>query len=126
MKDYIVLEINGKKECLGNVLIETPNEYLLVNNIKSILNNRIFEEFIDEIFRLTINDFAHEVDKKIDNVFITFINDYEELICSIIIDKFKPKKGLYRMRVFDWQASGYTFKFVGNNLDDSNNNVPMI
>lgn len=64
MKDYIMLEINSKKECLGNVAIETPNEYLLVNNIDSILNHRIFEEFIDEIFWLTVNELAHEVDEK--------------------------------------------------------------
>ena len=112
MKDYIVLEINGKKECLGNFVINTPNEYLLVNSIEPILNNRIFEEFIDEIFWLTVNEWAYEVDKKIDNVFVTFLNDYEELICSIVIDKFKPKRGVYRMRAVDWKIAGHTFKFV--------------
>ena len=114
MKDYIVLEVNGKKECLGNVTIDTPNEYLLANNIESILNNRIFEEFIDKIFWLTVNDFSHEFDKKIDNVFITFLDNNEEFICSIVIDKFKPRKGIYRMKVIDWKLNGYTFKYVGN------------
>ena len=121
MKDNIVLEINGKKETLGNMTIETPNEYLLVNNIEPILNNRIFEEFIDEIFWFTVNELVYEVDKKIDSVCITFLDDYEEFICSIVIDKFKPKRGVYRMRVIDWKASGYTFKFVDDGMDDSDN-----
>ena len=120
MKDYIVLEINGKKETLGNLTIDTPNEYLLADNIKAILNNRIFDEFIDGIFWFTVNELAHEFDKKIDNVLITFLDDNEEFVCSIVIDKFKPKRGIYRMRAFDWKASGYTFKFVEDNLDDSN------
>lgn len=112
MKDYIVLEVNAKKETLGSFTIETPNEYLLVNSIEPILNNRIFKEFIDEIFWLTVNELVYEVDKKIDNVYITFLDDYEEFICSVVIDKFKPKRGTYRMRVLDWKASGYTLKFV--------------
>lgn len=95
--------------------IYTPNEYLLVNNIESILNNRIFEEFVDKIFWLTVNEFTHEVDKKIDNVCITFIDNYDEFIGSIVIDKFKPKRGTYRMKVIDWKASGYRFKYV---IDD--------
>ena len=112
MKDYIVLEINGKKEALGSVTIQTPNEYLLVNSTEPILNNRIFEEFIDKIFWLTVNELVHEVDKKIDNVYITFLDDYEEFICSIVIDKFKPKRRMYRTKVVDWQGSGYIFKYV--------------
>lgn len=112
MKDYIVLEINGKKDSLGSVTIKTPNEYLLVNNTEPILNNRIFEEFIDKIFWLTVNELVHEVDKKIDNVYITFLDDDEEFICSIVIDKFKPQRGIYRMKVVDWKTSGYTFKYI--------------
>lgn len=112
MKDYIVLEINGKKECLGNVTIDTPNEYLLANNTESILNNRIFDEFVDKIFWLIVNELVHEFDKKIDNVFVTFLDNNDALICSIVIDKLKPKRGLYRMKVMDWKMSGYTFKFV--------------
>lgn len=114
MKDYIVLEINGKKERLGNIVIDTPNEYLLANNTESILNNRIFEEFIDETFWFTVNELVHEFDKKIDNVFITFLDNNDAFVCSIVIDKFKPKRGTYRMRVMDWKATGYTFKFVEN------------
>ena len=112
MKNYIVLEVNGKKETLGCFTIETPNEYLLVNSIEPILNNGIFEEFIDGIFWLTVNELVHEVDKKINNVYINFLNDDEELICSIVIDKFKPKRAVYRMKVIDWQASDYTFKYT--------------
>lgn len=114
MKDYIVLEVNGKKETLGCFTIETPNEYLLVNSTEPILNNSIFEDFINEIFWLTVKELVHEVDKKIDNVYITFLNNEEELICSIVIDKFKPKRGKYHMMVIDWQASGYTFKYTEN------------
>ena len=117
MKDYIVLEVNDKKEVLGSFTITTPNEYLLVNSIEPILNNRIFEEFIDEIFWLTVNKLMHEVDKKIDNVYITFLDDDEEFICSIVIDKLKPKRGVYRMRVVDWQASGYIFKYVEDDIE---------
>lgn len=112
MKDYIMLEINGKKKNLGYVTIDTPNEYLLVDSMEPILNNRIFDDFIDEIFLFTINELAHEVDKKINNVYITFLNDNEEFICSIVIDKFKPRRGTYRMRVINWKASGYIFKFA--------------
>lgn len=117
MKDYIVLEINGKKETLGSIAIDTPNEYLLANNIKAILNNHIFEEFIDGIFWFTVNELTHEFDKKIDNVFITFLDDYGAFICSIVIDKFKPKRGVYRMKVVDWKENGYIFKFVEDDLD---------
>lgn len=112
MKDYIVLEINGKKCTLGSIEIDTPNEFLLINSIEPILNNRIFDDFIDKIFFLTVNELAYEIDEKIDNVYITFLNDDEEFVCSVIIDKFKPKRSTYRMRVIDWKASGYTFKFA--------------
>lgn len=122
MKDYIVLEINGKKECLGNITIETPNEFFFINSIEPLLNNRIFEEFIDEIFWLTVNELVHEVDKKIDNVYVTFLNDDEEFICSIVIDKFKPKRGTYRMRVIDWRASGHIFKFATEESEIGNLN----
>lgn len=112
MKDYIVLEINSKQGVLCQIEIETPNEFLLVDNIASLVNNRIFDQFIDEIFWLTVNEFAHEVDEKIDNVYVTFLNDYEELVCSIVIDKFKPRRSTYRMRIINWQASGHIFKYA--------------
>lgn len=117
MKDYIVLEINGKKETLGCFTIETPKEYLFVDNTEEILNHCIFEEFIDEIFWLTVNELVQEVDKKINNVYINFLNNDDELVCSIVIDKFKPKRGIYRMRAIDWQASGYTFKYTEDELE---------
>ena len=122
MKDYIVLEVNSKKETLGNFTVKTPNELLLAPNTDSIFNNRIFEEFIDEIFWLTVNELVYEVDKKINNVLVTFINNDEELICSILIDKFKPKRGIYRMQVINWEETDYTFKYVNDGLDDGNNN----
>lgn len=120
MKDYIVLEINGKKECLGIFTINTPNEYLLVNNIESIVNNRIFEEFIDKVFLIVVNKLVYEVNKKINNVYITFLNDDKELICSIVIDKFRPRKNTYRMRAIDWQVGDYTLQYIEDDLDDVN------
>lgn len=117
MKDYIVLEVNGKKETLGSFTIETPKEYLFANDTETIINHRIFEEFIDEIFWLTVNELVHEVDKKINNVFITFLNHDDELVCSIVIDKLKPKRGIYRVKAIDWQASGYTFKYTEDDVE---------
>ena len=121
MKDYIVLEINSKKETLGSIAIETPNEYLFVNDTDSIQNHCIFEEFIDSIFWLTINELVYEFDKKIDNVYVTFLDNDEELICSVVIDKLKPKRCVYQLSIIDWQASGYTFKFADEGLDDRGN-----
>ena len=111
MKNYIVLEVNGRKETLGQFTINTPNEYLLVNNMESILNSHIFEEFIDEIFLVVVNEISHQVDKKINNVYIAFINDNEEFICFVVIDKLKPKRGTYRTRVIDLHKSGYIVQF---------------
>lgn len=112
MKDTIVLEINGKRDKLGYVEIDTPNELLLSNNIDAIVNNRIFEEFIDGAFFFVVEDLAKEYDKKIKNVFITFVDNNDEFICSVMLDKLKPKRCTYRMKIIDWKANGYTFKFV--------------
>ena len=112
MKDVVVLEINSKKEVLGQVEIDTPSQFLLVNSTEPVLNNRILEDFIDEIFMLTIEEFANEVDGKIDNVYITFIDDNDEFVCSIVIDKLNHKKKTYRMKVIDWKSTGYTFKYA--------------
>lgn len=114
MKNYIVLEINSKKEILGSFTIETPKEYLFANHTEDILNHNIFEEFIDEVFWLTVDELIYEVDKKIDNVYITFLNNNEELVCSIVIDKLTTKRGTYRMRVINWEASGYILKYSEN------------
>lgn len=118
MKNIIVLEINSKKDTLGTFEINTPSEYLLVNTIEPILNNRIFDEFIDEIFFLITEEIAHEFDEKINNVYVTFLNNDDEFVCSVVLDKLKPKKGTYRRKVIDWKASGYTFKY----LDEETNN----
>ena len=112
MKDIVSLEINSKKDTLGVIDIKTPSELLLVNHIEPILNNKIFDEFIDEIFELVITELVYEFDEKIDNVFATFVNDDGVLICSIQLDRFKPKKGLYRRKVIDWEHSGYVFKYA--------------
>ena len=118
MKDIIVLEINGKKDTLGSVEINTPSEYLLVNSIEPILNNRIFDEFIDEIFFLITEEIANEFDEKIDNVYVTFLDNNNEFVCSIVLDKLKPQKGTYRRKVIDWKANGYTFKYLDEEEDN--------
>lgn len=118
MKNIIMLEINSKKELLGQIEIDTPSQFLLVNSIEPVLNNRILNEFIDEIFMLIIEEFANEVDGKIDNVYITFIDDNDEFVCSIVIDKLNRKKMTYRMKVIDWKATGYTFKYAEEQVGD--------
>ena len=111
MKNIVVLEINSKKEVLRQVEIDTPSQFLLVNSIEPVLNNHMLNDFIDEIFILTIEDFANEIDGKIDNVYITFIDDNDQFVCSIVIDKLNRKKMTYRMKVIDWKSTGYTFKY---------------
>lgn len=117
MKDIAVLEINSKKtlfrkaETLGNVEVQVPNEFLLINNTDSILNNKIFKDYIDYIFMLITEEFMQKFDKKIDNVYVTFLNDDNEFICSIVIDKINVKNQAYRIGVMDWQASDYIFKY---------------
>lgn len=112
MKDIMVLEINSKKETLGNIEINTPNEFLLVNSIEPILNNRIFYDFLDDIFMFIVNEIAYEFDKKIDNVYATFVDDNDEFVCSIVLDKLNAKRGTYRSKVIDWKANGYIFKYA--------------
>lgn len=112
MKNIIVLEVNGKKKCLGNITIDTPNEFLLVNSAEPVLNNRIFESFVDSLFYLITEKLVNEFDEKIDNVYATFMDNDGVFVLSVVLDKLKPKKGTYRIRIIDWQASGYTFKYV--------------
>lgn len=114
MKDIIVLEINSKKDVLGQIEIDTPNEFLLITNTESILNNRIFEDFIDDMFFLTINELSQEFEEKIDNVYITFIDNDDVFICSVVIDRLNPKKSTYRMKVVDWQSTRQIFKYMSN------------
>ena len=112
MKNIIVLEINSKKDVLGQIEIDTPNEFLLITNTESILNNHIFEDFIDEIFFYTINKLSQEFEEKFDNVYITFIDNDDVFICSIVLDKLNSKRNTYRMKVIDWQSTGQTFKYM--------------
>lgn len=118
MKDIVVLEINSKKDTLGQIEINTPTQFLLVNSIEPILNNRVFDEFTDQIFDLVTNELADELDKKIDNVYVTFIDDRDEFICSVVLDKLRPKRGSYRIRVIDWKSNGYTFKYLDEEEDN--------
>ena len=125
LKDSVILEVNGKKDMLRQIEVETPSEFIFANNTKQILNCHIFAEFIDVVFELITDELAHEFDEKINNVYTTFIDEDDEFVCSVIIDKLKPKKQTYRIKVTDWQSSGYRLKYVENNdnSDDFNNDL---
>ena len=128
LKYILSLEINSKKETLGNIEIKTPNEFILASNTEQIVNCHIFNDFLDDMFLLITEELANEFDKKIDNVYITFVDEREVFVCSIVLDKFKPKRDAYRMNIIDWQASGYTFKYADDNdsdLNDNNNGFKM-
>lgn len=122
LKNTVMLEVNGKKDVLGQVEIETPSEFMFSTVTEQILNCHIFEEFIDEVFIFTIEHLVHEFEEKIKNVYITFIDKDDEFVCSIVIDRFKPKKEMYRMRVIDWQATGKVFKYACSEDEDYNKN----
>lgn len=123
LKNIVVLEINGKKDVLGHVEVETPSEFMFASETEQILNCHIFEDFIDRIFTLTTEEFMHEFDKKIDNVYITFIDEDDAFVCSVVIDKFNLKKQTYRIRFTDWQSTGHTFKYVDSEDGDFNNDL---
>lgn len=119
LKNIIVLEINSKKDMLRQIEIETPSEFMFANNTKQILNCHIFEGFIDSVFELITKELAQKFDEKIKNVYTTFIDEYDEFVCSVIIDKLNTKRQTYRVKVIDWQSSGRVFKYIDNE-DDSN------
>lgn len=114
MKNIIELEFNGKKTSpLGRATVDTPGEFMLVEETtEAILNSRVLQEFMDDMFVLTVEEAQRDFAEKIDNTYVTFISSNDEIICSLILDKMKPKKGTYRARVTDWQSSGYVFKYV--------------
>ena len=113
MKDVIVLEVNGKDDVLCQIEIETPNEFFLINDTEPILNNRIFEDFIDEVFLFIVDEIIPEFGKKnIKDVYVTFIDNYDEFICSLVFDRFKLRRKRYRVKLIDWKKSGYVFKYV--------------
>ena len=114
LKDIVVLEINSKKGVIGQIEVETPSEFMLANYTEQILNCHVFNEFIDNIFDITIEELSKEFDEKINSVYVTFINEYDEFVCSIVIDKLNPKKKRYRVGVLDWQSSEYVFKYEEN------------
>lgn len=117
MKDIIALEFYSKKNLLGQAEMDTPPEFIFTGDTTdSILNNRIFNDFIDNMFYLVTKELSGEFDEKIDSVYITFINDNNELICSIIMDKFKPRLGVCRVDVKDWQSTGYIFKYAEDEI----------
>lgn len=112
MKDYIILEINSKKETLDFVQIATPTPYILCNNMEAVMNNRIFNEFMDEIFSLAVDELQNDYDVKINNVYVTFFDRNDVSVCSFILDKLKPKRRTYRLRSIDWEIQGCKFKYV--------------
>lgn len=114
MKNVIVLEIGDKKNnVLEQIEIATPNEFILANanSVESILTNRIFDEFADDVFTFVTEEIWDDYNEKIHSVYATFINDDDEFICSVVFDKFKPKRSKYRMKVIDWKANGYVMKY---------------
>lgn len=112
MKDIMVLEINNKKNTLGNIEINTLNEFLLMNNTESIINSRIFDDFVDSMFVFITEEIQLDFKEKIDNVYITFIGNDDVFICSVVLDKINKRRGTYRVGITDWQASGYKFKYA--------------
>ena len=112
MKSYVILEINSKKETLGNVEIKTPNQLIFSNSTEAIVNNRIFSNFIDEIFTLTITELQNDYDKKIHNVYVTFIGNNNTAICSFVLDRLRPRRKLYRLGMIDWESNGYKLEFT--------------
>ena len=114
MKDYIILEINGKKETLEFLRMPTPNQYILCNNMDAVVNNRIFNEFIDEVFELTVDELQNEYKEKINNVCLTFFDNNDVSVCSFVLDKLNPKKHTYRLKKIDWVSNGRRFKYVKN------------
>lgn len=113
MRNIVVLEINGKKDILWNDELPTPKEFLLIpETTTAIVENNIFNDFIDETFMFVTEILQKSIKEKIDNVYITFMNNENIFICSVIIDKFNVKNGTYRLSIQDWQATGYTFKYA--------------
>lgn len=122
LKNTIMLEFNSKKDVLGQIELKTPSEFMFASNTEQIVNCSIFEDFIDDMFALITEEFVYEFREKISNVYVTFMSEDGMFICSVVIDKLKPKKQRYRTRIVNWQSSGCTFKYAD---DDCNNNDDM-
>lgn len=113
MRDIICLEINGKKGVLDNIELPTPKEFLLIpETTTAIVENRIFNDFIDETFMFITEVLSKRFKEKIDNVYVTFMNSDNVFICSAVISKMNAKNGTYRLGITDWQGSGYIFKYA--------------
>jgi len=119
MRNIIVLEINGKHGVIWNHEVPTPKEFLLIpETTTAIVENRIFEDFIDETFMFVTEVLSKKFKEKIDNVYVTFMNSENVFICSAVIDKINKKNGTYRLGIQDWQATGYTFKYADDCDED--------
>lgn len=118
MKDYIILEINSKKETLDFIQIATPTPYILCNNMEAVMNNRIFDEFMDEIFSLAVDELQNDYDKKINNIYVTFFDKNEVSVCSFVLSKLKPKKRTYKLKAIDWETEGRKFKYVKQEIKE--------
>lgn len=119
LKNTIMLEFNSKKDVLGQIELKTPSEFMFASNTEQIVNCRIFEDFIDDMFTLITEEFVCEFREKIDNVYVTFMGEDGTFICSIVIDKLNHKKQRYRTRTVDWQSSGYTFRYENDGCDSN-------
>lgn len=114
MKDYIILEINSRRKALEYIQIPTPSPYILCNNMEAIMNNRIFDEFMDDVFALTIDELQNDYKKKITNVYVTFFDNHDVSVCSFVLYRLNPKKRTYKLKKIDWVSIGKRFKFVKN------------
>lgn len=117
LKNIVVIEANNKDDVLCQVEIHTPSEFMFASTTEQILNCSIFDDFIDEVFLYATSELRDECmrehGKKIQSVYVTFINNEDDsFICSIILDRMKPKRGTYRVSVNDWQATGCTLKYA--------------
>lgn len=119
LKNTIMLEFNSKKDVLGQIELKTPSEFMFASNTEQIVNCSIFEDFTDDMFTLITEEFVHEFEEKIDNVYVTFMGEDGTFICSIVIDKLNPKRQRYRTRIVDWQSSGHTFKYKDGGCDSN-------
>lgn len=113
MREIITLEINGKKDVLGDLEIPTPKEFLLIpETTEAIVENHIFNDFIDETFMFITDVLSKKFKEKIDNVYITFMSSDNIFVCSAVISNMNAKKSTYRLDITDWQGSGYIFKYA--------------
>lgn len=118
MKKYVGIEINGSHGTLGGTELPIPHEFLLIEETTEAINaNRAFYPFMEVVYDLIVNVWSYEFKEKIKNVYVTFLDNQSEFICSAVIDKINKRRGTYTVGIIDWAGSGYTFKYA-DDCDD--------